>query len=62
MKLQRRRFLTAIGMGAGSVSIAKPATAQSMPNIKWRLARPEFVCNLATREDEHDLRRIPAWR
>jgi TRAP-type mannitol/chloroaromatic compound transport system substrate-binding protein len=38
MKLQRRQFLTAIGMGAGSVSIAKPATAQSMPNIKWRLA------------------------
>jgi TRAP-type mannitol/chloroaromatic compound transport system substrate-binding protein len=38
MKLRRRQFLAAIGAGAGSVSIAKPAIAQSMPNIKWRLA------------------------
>jgi len=38
MKLQRRQFLTAASLGAGAVSIAKPAIAQSMPNIKWRLA------------------------
>ncbi len=37
MKLQRRQFLTVIGVGAGA-SIAKPAIAQSTPNIKWRLA------------------------
>jgi TRAP-type mannitol/chloroaromatic compound transport system substrate-binding protein len=38
MKLKRRQFLTAIGAGAGAVSIAKPAIAQSAPDIKWRLA------------------------
>ncbi len=38
MKPPRRQFLTAIGAGAGAVSIAKPAIAQSMPDIKWRLA------------------------
>ena len=38
MRLQRRQFLTAIGIGAGAVSVAKPAIAQSMPNTKWRLA------------------------
>src|SRR5215468_9182048 len=38
MRLQRRQFLTALGVGAGAVPIAKPAIAQSMPNIKWRLA------------------------
>jgi TRAP-type mannitol/chloroaromatic compound transport system substrate-binding protein len=37
MKLQRRQFLSVIGVGAGA-SIANPAIAQSMPNIKWRLA------------------------
>jgi TRAP-type mannitol/chloroaromatic compound transport system substrate-binding protein len=37
MKLQRRQVLTAIGVSAGA-SIAKPAIAQAMPNIKWRLA------------------------
>ena len=37
MKLQRRQFLTAIGVGAGAASIAKPAIAQSNPVIKWRL-------------------------
>jgi TRAP-type mannitol/chloroaromatic compound transport system substrate-binding protein len=37
MKLKRRQVLTAIGVSAGA-SIAKPAIAQSMPNIKWRLA------------------------
>jgi TRAP-type mannitol/chloroaromatic compound transport system substrate-binding protein len=29
--------LTAIGAGAGAISIAMPAIAQSMPQIKWRL-------------------------
>jgi TRAP-type mannitol/chloroaromatic compound transport system substrate-binding protein len=38
MRPQRRQFLTAIGVGAAGCSIAKPAIAQSMPNIKWRLA------------------------
>lgn len=37
MKLLRRQFLTSLGVGAGAVSIAKPAIAQLMPNIKWRL-------------------------
>jgi TRAP-type mannitol/chloroaromatic compound transport system substrate-binding protein len=37
MKPQRRQFLTTIGAGVGA-SIAIPAIAQSMPEIKWRLA------------------------
>ena len=38
--MNRRRFLaaTAIGAGAGVSSIAMPAIAQSMPQIRWRLA------------------------
>jgi TRAP-type mannitol/chloroaromatic compound transport system substrate-binding protein len=45
MKLQRRQFLTSLGAGAGAISIAKPAIAQSMPNMKWRLAdsRPKSL-------------------
>jgi TRAP-type mannitol/chloroaromatic compound transport system substrate-binding protein len=35
--MKRRQFLTAIGAGAGAISIAKPAIAQSMPETKWRL-------------------------
>ena len=35
--MKRRQFLAAIGTGAGIVSIAKPAIAQSMPEIRWRL-------------------------
>jgi TRAP-type mannitol/chloroaromatic compound transport system substrate-binding protein len=35
--MKRRQFLTAIGAGAGVISIAKPAIAQSMPDTKWRL-------------------------
>src|SRR3989441_3718201 len=35
--MKRRQFLTAIGAGAGAISIAMPAIAQSMPEIKWRL-------------------------
>jgi len=38
--MNRRHFLsaTAIGAGAGVSSIAMPAIAQSMPQIRWRLA------------------------
>src|SRR6516165_8120511 len=38
--MNRRHFLTAtaIGAGAGVSSIATPAIAQSMPQIRWRLA------------------------
>jgi hypothetical protein len=38
--MNRRHFLsaTAVGAGAGVSSIAMPAIAQSMPQIRWRLA------------------------
>src|SRR5262250_2736470 len=36
--MNRRHFLTAIGAGAGVSSIAMPALAQSMPQMRWRLA------------------------
>jgi TRAP-type mannitol/chloroaromatic compound transport system substrate-binding protein len=36
--MKRRQFLTAVGAGAGVAAIAKPAIAQSAPEIKWRLA------------------------
>jgi TRAP-type mannitol/chloroaromatic compound transport system substrate-binding protein len=36
--MKRRQFLAAIGAGAGAVAIAKPAIAQSSPELKWRLA------------------------
>jgi TRAP-type mannitol/chloroaromatic compound transport system substrate-binding protein len=35
--MKRRKFLTAIGAGAAAAAIAKPAIAQSMPTLKWRL-------------------------
>src|ERR671937_1263096 len=35
--MKRREFLKAAGLGAGAVALAKPAIAQSMPEIKWRL-------------------------
>jgi TRAP-type mannitol/chloroaromatic compound transport system substrate-binding protein len=35
--MKRRKFLTAFGAGAAAAVIAKPAIAQSMPEIKWRL-------------------------
>src|SRR5450830_2162690 len=36
--MKRRKFLTALGAGAVATAIAKPAIAQSMPELKWRLA------------------------
>jgi len=38
--MNRRHFLTAtaVGAGAGVTSVAMPAVAQSMPQIRWRLA------------------------
>jgi TRAP-type mannitol/chloroaromatic compound transport system substrate-binding protein len=35
--MKRRQFLQRAGLTAASVAIAKPAIAQSMPQIKWRL-------------------------
>src|SRR5262245_10752989 len=35
--MKRREFLRAAGVGLGAAAIAKPAVAQSMPEIKWRL-------------------------
>ena len=34
--MKRRKFLTALGAGAAVAAIAKPAIAQSMPELKWR--------------------------
>ncbi len=35
--MKRRKFLAALGTGAAVAAIAKPAIAQSMPELKWRL-------------------------
>ena len=35
--MKRRQFLTAMGAGAAATAVAKPAIAQSMPELKWRL-------------------------
>jgi TRAP-type mannitol/chloroaromatic compound transport system substrate-binding protein len=35
--MKRREFLKAAGLGAGAAALAKPAIAQSMPQLKWRL-------------------------
>src|SRR5215831_2122699 len=35
--MKRRQFLAAAGLGTAAVAIAKPAIAQSMPEVKWRL-------------------------
>src|SRR5262249_38418795 len=35
--MKRREFLRAAGAGLGAAAIAKPAVAQSTPEIKWRL-------------------------
>ena len=36
--MKRRQFLTAAGAGLTAAAVAKPAIAQSMPKLKWRLA------------------------
>jgi TRAP-type mannitol/chloroaromatic compound transport system substrate-binding protein len=35
--MKRRQFMTAAGLGLAASAIAKPAIAQSMPELKWRL-------------------------
>jgi TRAP-type mannitol/chloroaromatic compound transport system substrate-binding protein len=35
--MKRRQFLTAIGAGSVAAAVAKPAIAQSMPSLEWRL-------------------------
>src|SRR6516225_11775842 len=35
--MKRRDVLKAAGLGAGAAALAKPAIAQSMPQLKWRL-------------------------
>ena len=36
--MKRRLFLKAAGIGAATTAIAAPAIAQSMPEVKWRMA------------------------
>ena len=35
--MKRRKFLAAMGAGTAAAAIAKPAIAQSMPTLKWRM-------------------------
>jgi TRAP-type mannitol/chloroaromatic compound transport system substrate-binding protein len=35
--MKRRQFIQAAGIGLAATAVAKPAIAQSMPDIKWRL-------------------------
>ncbi|HEY2137685.1 MAG TPA: twin-arginine translocation signal domain-containing protein, partial [Xanthobacteraceae bacterium] len=35
--MKRRQFIQAATMGVAAAAIAKPAIAQSMPTVKWRL-------------------------
>src|SRR5499433_4435308 len=35
--MKRRQFLRAAGLAAAATAVAKPAIAQSMPKLKWRL-------------------------
>ena len=37
MTIRRRQFVKAAGIAAAAATIARPAIAQSMPEIKWRL-------------------------
>jgi TRAP-type mannitol/chloroaromatic compound transport system substrate-binding protein len=36
--MKRRQFLQAVSVGLAATAVAKPAIAQSMPEIKWRLS------------------------
>jgi TRAP-type mannitol/chloroaromatic compound transport system substrate-binding protein len=36
--MKRRQFIATVGAGAAAAAIAKPAIAQSAPEIRWRLA------------------------
>jgi TRAP-type mannitol/chloroaromatic compound transport system substrate-binding protein len=36
--MKRRQFIQAAGVGLGAAAVAKPAIAQSMPEIRWRLS------------------------
>src|SRR2546423_7643956 len=35
--MKRRQFVQAAGLAAAATAVAKPAIAQSMPEIKWRM-------------------------
>lgn len=35
--MKRREFLKAAGFGVGAAAVARPAVAQSMPELRWRL-------------------------
>lgn len=35
--MKRRQFLQAAGLSVAATTVAKPAIAQSMPDLKWRL-------------------------
>src|SRR5262245_28840863 len=36
-EMKRRKFLQAAGIGLAATAVAKPAIAQSMPELKWRM-------------------------
>ena len=41
--MKRREFLKAAGVGIATSTIAAPAIAQSMPELKWRAGYPLAV-------------------